>query len=120
MHVVLSGFTAVEKLHGTWDADLVHLSFGHNKTDNTHLTSASLDLLAATASQTVPSLVDEEPPEWARGSNKLARTVAYSYTGFVCGKPLDTKVVLTKTYSTRAGRSSRRKSSWQQQGLPRC
>jgi hypothetical protein len=38
---------------------------------------------------------------WTRKSNRLARTVAYSYEGFVRGKPLGTTESL-KVYSTKA------------------
>lgn len=100
--VVLTGYAAKEELHGIWDTDLVHLAFGHSKTDNTHLTSDQLDQQAAIASQLDPARLDKTPAQWAKESNALARTVAYSYKGFACGKPLDTTVTLTKAYQTKA------------------
>ena len=104
LHVKLPGSGITEKLHHVWDSDLVSLTFGHAATDTTLLSSATLDGLAAQASQLPPSKTVGTTIAWAKESNHLARTTAYKSSGFVCGIPVDATTTLSKGYVTKAER----------------
>lgn len=88
-----------ENLHRAWDGELVQLALG---TGNRQRPPPDIDALAHEARTTTATAGQGTPASWAAESNRLARTVAYHYPGFACGRSPAGIVVLDRGYQTDA------------------
>ena len=72
-----------QNLHRAWDNELVRLAL-HAR--NRQRPPADVAALARAARGLAAQAGQGSPEGWARESNELARTVAYHYAGFACGR----------------------------------
>jgi S1/P1 Nuclease len=84
-----------ESLHRAWDGDLVQLALG---TRDRQRPPPDIDALARDARALSATTGQGTPASWAEESNQLARTVAYHYPGFSCGRTAGDIVVLDRLY----------------------
>ncbi|HWZ64642.1 MAG TPA: S1/P1 nuclease [Steroidobacteraceae bacterium] len=90
---------ARESLHRAWDGELVQLALG---TRNRQRPPPDIDALARAARALRATSGQGTPASWAQESNHLARTVAYHYPGFSCGRTAQDIVVLDGLYQRAA------------------
>ncbi len=88
-------------LHEAWDSTLVQLAL---HTRNRRRPPRDIDALARRAARLLRTHGVGTPSSWARESNRLARTVAYRYRGFLCGRRPHRVVVLDSAYQRAAER----------------
>lgn len=88
-------------LHEAWDSTLVELAL---HTRNRRRPPHDIDALARRAERLLRARGQGTPISWARESNRLARTVAYRYPGFLCGRRPHRVVVLDSAYQRAAER----------------
>jgi hypothetical protein len=88
-----------ESLHRAWDTELVRLAL---HTRGRQRPPADIDALALAARRLVADAGQGTPESWASESNRLARSVAYRFPGFACGRVPDGSVVLDAAYQRQA------------------
>jgi hypothetical protein len=88
-----------ENLHRAWDGELVRLAL---QARNGRQPPADIATLAAEARSLAARAGQGSPELWARESNELARSVAYHYAGFGCGRLPPGIVVLDAPYQQAA------------------
>lgn len=84
-----------ENLHRAWDGELVQLALG---TRTRQRPPPDIEALARAARELSATAGQGTPASWAQESNQLARTVAYHYPGFSCGRTAEDIVVLGRPY----------------------
>jgi S1/P1 Nuclease len=88
-----------ESLHGAWDNALVSVALhtrGHQRPP------ADIEALTQEARSRLSDAGQGSPESWALESNHLARTVAYAFAGFACGRLPPDIVLLDASYQQRA------------------
>jgi hypothetical protein len=88
-----------ESLHSAWDGELVRLALD---TRDRQRPPRDIDALATSAAALVRRAGQGTPDSWASESNNLARSVAYRFPGFVCGRVPQGIVVLDGAYQQQA------------------
>jgi hypothetical protein len=90
-----------ESLHRAWDGELVRLALN---TRDRQRPPAGIDALALAARRLVADAGQGTPGSWASESNRLARSVAYRFPGFACGRVPQGIIVLDAAYQREAER----------------
>jgi S1/P1 Nuclease len=90
-----------ESLHRAWDGELVRLALN---TRDRQRPPAGIDALALAARRLVADAGQGTPESWASESNRLARSVAYRFPGFACGRVPQGIIVLDAAYQREAER----------------
>jgi S1/P1 Nuclease len=88
-----------ESLHGAWDNALVSVALN---TRAHQRPPADVAALADEARRLLSGAGQGSPESWALESNHLARTVAYAFPGFACGRVPPEVVLLDASYQQRA------------------
>ena len=88
-----------KSLHRAWDGELVQLAL---RSRNRQRPPPDIDALAREARALTATAGQGAPASWAAESNHLARTVAYHYPGFTCGRTAEGIVVLDRGYQREA------------------
>jgi len=101
VQVVLEGVhtRGRENLHRAWDGELSRLALG---TRGRQRPPADIERLAREARALAATAGQGTPLSWASESNHLARSVAYHYPGFACGRVPERIVVLDGSYQREA------------------
>jgi hypothetical protein len=106
VQVVLAGVRTRgrESLHRAWDSELVRLALDSRSRQRP---PGDIDALALEARSLVGDAGQGAPGSWALESNKLARSLAYRFPGFACGRVPQGIVVLDAAYLQEAQGSVR-------------
>ena len=86
-------------LHGAWDNALVSVAL---QTRGRQRPPADIAALADEGRRLLTDAGQGSPNSWALESHQLARTIAYAFTGFACGRVPADVVLLDAAYQQRA------------------